>query len=190
MKPIAFVIPWYGEALKGGAEQFAWQFTHRLARRGHAVEVLSTCCASFLEDWNTNHLAVGEEFIEENLIVRRFEVKTRNSHSFNTANLSLLAIPGSQLGDPGMDIPLADSETFVRENVRSESLVEFINDRQDDYHAFVFIPYMYGPVFDGLRLVADKAYLHPCLHDEVYAYMPQVEQLFRHAKGILYNSRG
>ena len=190
MKPIAFVIPWYGETLKGGAEQFAWQFTHRLAARGHPVEVLATCCVSFLEDWNTNHLDPGEELLEDNLLVRRFEVRERDAHSFHRANQALLAIPTEQLGNSRQgDLP-ALAETFVRENIRSGQLAEFIEKNRDDYHAFVFIPYMYGLTFDCLPLVADKAYLHPCLHDEVYAFMPQVEQMFRQAGGILYNSRG
>ena len=81
------MIPWYGEELKGGAEQFAWQFSHRLASRGHEVEILTTCCASFLEDWNQNHLEEGAEKIAENLMVRRFAVKPRDSHAFHQANV-------------------------------------------------------------------------------------------------------
>jgi len=65
MKPIAFVIPWFGESLKGGAEQQVWQVSNRLAKRGHKVEVLTTCCASFLEDWSTNHLPSGVEMLDE-----------------------------------------------------------------------------------------------------------------------------
>ena len=42
MKPIAIVNPWFGRELKGGSEQQAWQIAIRLARRGHAVEVLTT----------------------------------------------------------------------------------------------------------------------------------------------------
>ena len=190
MKPIAFVIPWYGEDLKGGAEQFAWQFSHRLAQRGHPVEVLCTCCASFLEDWNINHLSAGEECIDGGLLVRRFEVRERDPHRFHSANQSLLAFGDTELKTTGFAFPVSEAETFIAENIRSDSLVEYIRCERDRYHAFVFIPYMYGPAFDALPLVADKAYLHACLHDEVYAYIPQVEELFRAARGILYNSSG
>ena len=190
MKPIAFVIPWYGESLKGGAEQFAWQFSHRLANRGYPVEVLTTCCKSFLEDWNINHLAEGEETIAQDLLVRRFKVKVRNSQEFHGANMRLLDTPAEQLCTTGPKIPDLDATLFIQENIRSGAMKEFIDENQDNYHAFIFIPYMYGLTFDCLPMVADKAYLHPCLHDEVYAYLPQVEQLFRSARGILYNSSG
>ena len=87
-------------------------------------------------------------------------------------------------------IPDRDAELFVRENIRSGAMNEFVAENHDNYQAFIFIPYMYGTTFDCLPIVADKAYLHPCLHDEVYAYLPQVEQLFHSARGILYNSSG
>jgi glycosyltransferase involved in cell wall biosynthesis len=61
---------------------------------------------------------------------------------------------------------------------------------KETYHAFLFIPYLYGPILNGLPLVADRAYLQPCLHNEVYAYLKEVEYLFHKAKGILFNSEG
>ena len=190
MKPIAFVIPWYGESLKGGAEQFAWQFSHRLADRGYAVEVLTTCCKSFLEDWNSDHLAQGEETIAPDLLVRRFKVKVRSSQDFHGANMRLLELSTEQFRTAGPGIPDRDAALFIQENIRSGAMNEFIEKNHDNYQAFIFIPYMYGTTFDCLPIVADKAYLHPCLHDEVYAYLPQVEQLFHSARGILYNSSG
>ena len=189
-KPVAFVIPWYGESLKGGAEQFAWQFSHRLAARGHSIEILTSCCASFLDDWNQNHFEAGEERISKNIVVRRFEVRERDSHAFHQANMNLLENPLSQLRS-GDHSGLGEAgEIFACENIRSEALNTYLADHAEDYAAFIFIPYMYGPTFDGLPLVADRAYLHPCLHDEAYAYLPQVEALFTSCKGILYNSLG
>jgi len=35
----AIVTPWFGQDLKGGAEQHAWQIASRLAARGHEIEV-------------------------------------------------------------------------------------------------------------------------------------------------------
>ena len=75
-KPIALVIPWFGESLKGGAEQQAWQIATRLAARGHSVEVLTTCCRSFFDDWAKNHLPTGA-MSEMGLTVRRFPVDER-----------------------------------------------------------------------------------------------------------------
>ena len=58
-KQLAIVIPWFGADLKGGAEQLAWQVATRLAARGHRIDVLTTCCKSFLENWETNHFRPG-----------------------------------------------------------------------------------------------------------------------------------
>lgn len=189
MNPVAFVIPWYGEKLKGGAEQLAWQVSNRLSRRGHPVEVLTTCCASFLEDWSTNHLPAGEERVDD-LVVRRFKVDKRNGDLFHQANSHALAIPPENLR-PGVNpFTFGTGEAFVAENINSLALEKYLKRNRKRYHAFVFLPYLYGVILNGLPQVADRAWLQPCLHDEVYAYLPQVETIMRACRGLLYNSLG
>lgn len=189
MKPVAFVIPWFGEELKGGAEQLAWQAANRLADRGHTIEVLTTCCRSFLEDWSTNHLPKGVEK-KGNLTIRRFKVDRRKADTFNSANTHLLhAQPESLL--PGISpCSLGTGDIFVTENINSLALEKYLKRKKNKYDSFVFLPYLYGPILNGLEHVADKAWLQPCLHDEVYAYLPHVENIFRQCKGLLYNSLG
>ena len=58
------------------------------------------------------------------------------------------------------------------------------------YDVFIFIPYLYGPIVYGLPIVAEKAWLQPCLHNEAYAYLPEIDFIFRKAKGLLFNSDG
>jgi hypothetical protein len=77
VKPIAIVTPWFGEALKGGAEQLAWQLTHRLHKLGISIEVLTTCCKSFFADWGTNHFKPGMN-TEIGFTIRRFSVDSGN----------------------------------------------------------------------------------------------------------------
>ena len=188
-KPIALVISWFGRELKGGAEQLAWQVATRLAARGHRIEVLTTCCRSFLDDWSHNHLPPGET-MEDGVLVRRFPVDRRDSESFVAANNFVLSIPVADLLPGVSPFTCGTADTFIYENIKSDKLLRFINKHRDDYRAFIFLPYLYGPILNGLPLVADKAYLQPCLHNEAYAYLPRVEELFRMAKGILYNSAG
>jgi glycosyltransferase involved in cell wall biosynthesis len=189
MKPVAFVIPWFGENLKGGAEQLAWQVSNRLAKRGHAIEVLTTCCASFLEDWSTNHLPAGARK-SGGLLVRRFKVDKRNGDHFNHANSHALAIPPENL-KPGINpFTFGTGELFVAENINSLALERYLKWHKNRYHAFVFLPYLYGIILKGLPHVAEKSFLQPCLHDEVYAYLPEVENIMRGCRGILYNSLG
>lgn len=189
MKPLALVIPWYGKDLKGGAEQLAWQVSNRLAARGHKIEVLTTCCRAFLEDWSTNHLPAGTEQIG-GLTVRRFKVDKRNGDIFNRANQHGLNVPPGNFR-PGINpFTFGTGEQFVAENINSISLERYLKRNKKKYHAFIFLPYLYGVVLNGLPHVADKSWLQPCLHDEVYAYLPEVEKCIRQCKGILYNSLG
>lgn len=189
MKPIAIIIPWWGVDLKGGAEQHAYQVATRLAGKGYPIEVLTTCCRSFMEDWSVNHLKKGVK--EENgLKIRRFPVDKRNSDSFNQVNQVMLKLSKKELKAGVSPLPLSSTEIFVKHNINSTQLVKYLSKNVNNYHAFIFIPYLYGIVLNGLPVVAQKAFLQPCLHDEVYAYLPQVENLFHQAKGLLFISEG
>ncbi len=186
---IAIVTSWFGRDLKGGAEQLAWQVATRLAARGHQVEVLTTCCRSFLEDWSHNHLAPGEK-MEDGVLIRRFPVDPRQSDEFGAANNFVLSFPVENLLPGVSPFSCGTADTFIYENIKSNKLLRFLKKNKDAYHAFIFLPYLYGPILNGLPLVADKAWLQPCLHNEAYAYLPRVEELFRMARGVLYNSVG
>jgi glycosyltransferase involved in cell wall biosynthesis len=188
-QPIALVIPWFGKLLKGGAEQQAWQIATRLASHGHKVEVLTTCCRSFSDDWAENHLPKGES-LEEGITVRRFLVDARDRVSFDSLNRELLAkAPGSFL--PG--VAPVSSETasiWTSGNINSSELEAYIKTHAEKYQNFIFIPYLYGVVLRALPLVASRAWLQPCLHDEAYAYLPDVAAIFQAATGLLFNSHG
>jgi glycosyltransferase involved in cell wall biosynthesis len=189
MKPLAIVIPWFGAELKGGAEQQAFQIATRLAARGHEVEVLTTCCRSFLDDWATNHLPPGL-MREHGINVRRFPVGARDAEAFDRVNAKLLALTPESLRAGVSPLSEADAEIFTGENINSPALVAHLGAHADDYRAFIFIPYMFAPATRGLPLVAARAFLQPCLHDEPAAYLPAVEELFHRARLVLFNSDG
>lgn len=188
-KPIGIIIPWFGKELKGGAEQQARQVALRLLTRQFKVEVLTTCCKSFYDDWGTNHHPAGT-FPEDGLIIRRFKVNRRDRQKFDRLNETLLSIPPDNL-KPGVN-PVSEDEAraFFDESINSDDLLTHLRERHDRYRYFIFMPYLYGPIVNGLPLVADQAFLQPCLHDEVYAYLPGIERIFRMARGIFYNSVG
>ncbi len=189
MKPVAFVTPWYGKALKGGAEQQVWQIVNRLVARGHAVEVLTTCCESFLKDWGTNHLPPGKQ-LEGDVVVRRFRVDRRKGERFNLANEQALSVPHNWLRAGVNPFCIGNDNLFVTENINSGALERYLKKNRKKYHCFVFIPYLYGVVLNGLSLVADQSWLQPCLHNEAYAYLPAVEKIVRSCKGLFFNSEG
>lgn len=188
-KTVAIVIPWFGENLKGGAEQLAWQVSNRLADRGHSIEVLTTCCASFLDDWSVNNLPSGVQQIR-NLSVRRFKVDKRRADLFSHANCFGLALPPEKLKAGVNPFSAGTAELFVSENINSLALERFLNKNKENYHAFIFLPYLYGIILNALEIVQDQTWLQPCLHDEAYAYLPAVDKCMRACRGILYNSLG
>ncbi len=189
MRRIAVVIPWFGADQTGGAEQQAWQGTTRLAARGHHVDVLTTCGRSFLDDWADNHFEPGVS-IEAGLTIRRFPVVGRNRAAFDAANRELLAANDRPTPPGTCPVSRMTATTFVRENIHAPALYDYLSQNGARYTAVVFMPYLYGPTLRGLPLVADRAFLQPCLHDEAYAYLPEVEAVFHSARGILFNSEG
>jgi glycosyltransferase involved in cell wall biosynthesis len=189
MKPLAIVIPWFGAELKGGAEQQAFQIATRLAARGVEVEVLTTCCRSFQDDWATNHLPPGL-VRADGISIRRFPVGARDAEAFDRVNAKLLALAPASLRAGVSPLSEADAEIFTGENINSPALVEHLGAHCDDYRAFIFIPYMFATATRGLPLVAERAFLQPCLHDEPAAYLPAIEELFHRARFVLFNSDG
>ena len=189
MKPLAVVIPWFGPSLTGGAEQQAFQIATRLALRNHAVEVLTTTSLSFESDWGVNHHPAGatEEF---GLTIRRFPVEQRAVEEFDRVNAKLLSEACKTLRRGVSPVSIADTEVFINENIKSKALIDYLTAYKDNYHAFIFLPYMFSPAILGLPVVADRAWLQPCLHDEPQAYFPQTAAAFRQARGLLFNSRG
>src|SRR5687767_6624047 len=121
VKPVAVVTPWFGRELKGGAEQYAWQIAVRLRARGYPVEVLTTCCRSFQEDWSTNHFPTGVTE-EQGVTIRRFPVVARDKLSFDEVNVNMLNLTAASLR-PGIN-PVSQGEAalFTRENINSSAL--------------------------------------------------------------------
>jgi glycosyltransferase involved in cell wall biosynthesis len=186
---IAIVTPWFGPDLRGGAEQQSWQLASQLAARGHAVEVLTTCCAGFNENWASNGLRAGNE--QRGLLaIRRFRVDKRDWRAFERVNAILTSLGPKQLRRGVSPVSDEDARLFYDNNINSPSLYAYLAAAGHTYAHVLFMPYLYGPTLFGLLLVAERAYLQPCLHDEAYAYLPRVAETVHAAKGILFNSEG
>jgi glycosyltransferase involved in cell wall biosynthesis len=187
---VAVVIPWFGRELRGGAEQHAWEAAARLARRGHEVDVLTTCCRSHQDDWATNHLPAGVAEEPEGFRVQRFPVSAREVAAFDRVCSRLHRVTPDELRIGVSPIPDADAAVFTSELIKSPELLEYIGQNVDSYDQFIVLPYLYGPVLDAIEIVREKAAFQPCLHDEAYAYLPQIAQAFYRAGSILFISEG
>ena len=187
---LAIVIPWFGRELKGGAEQHAWQLATRLAARGHAVEVLSTCCKSHQDDWETNHLPEGTVSEPEGFEIRRFAVVPRDRIGFDRACRHLLQIDSRTLKLGVPPVSKEESKVFANELIRSPRLLEFIAAHKTEYDSVILLPYLYGPILDAVRIVGSRGALVPCLHDEAYAYLPEVADAIYEVGSLLFISEG
>lgn len=187
---LAIVIPWFGRELKGGAEQQAWQIASRLSAHGHDVDVLTTCCRSHQDDWATNHLPAGESTEPEGFRVRRFPVTPRDRASFDRVCGPLMNLETHKLKRGVSPISPEEASIFVNELIKSPELLECLAAQRTQFDWFLFLPYLYGPVLHGISLVGDRAALQPCLHNEAYAYLPQVADAFHLAAKLLFNSDG
>jgi glycosyltransferase involved in cell wall biosynthesis len=186
---LALVTPWYGADLIGGAERLVWDLSHALVRAGTDVDVLTTCCRSFHDDWSANYHRPGTNN-DAGVTVRRFKVDARDRVAFSRANSALLALRRDELRRDRPPLPAERTNAFITESIRSRALGHHLQHAGTRYDAVIFLPYLYGPTLLGLPLVADRAFLLPCLHDEAYAYLDAVRDLFRKARGLLFNSEG
>jgi glycosyltransferase involved in cell wall biosynthesis len=187
---LAIVTPWYGRELIGGAERLAWELAHALVRAGVDVDVLSTCSRSFLDDWAANYHKSGTTHDGSGVVLRRFPVDTRDRVAFNRANTVLTTMPRISFRGDRVLLDPVQTRAFVNENINSAGLLEHLRAHGTSYDAVIFVPYLYGPTLSGVPLVADRAFIIPCVHNEAYAYIEPVRAVFAAARGVLFNSVG
>ena len=178
MKKIGFVVPWHGQNIPGGAEMALRGVTEHLHKAGISIEILTTCVREFTADWNENFHKPG--LTEENGIpVRRFKVRKRNVDAFNRVNIKLM---NDEL------LTLAEEEIYCREMINSPDMYKYIEQHKNEYHCFVGIPYMFGPVYQMCKICPEKAVLIPCFHEEAYIYMDVFKKAFSSIQGMIFNA--
>lgn len=178
MKRLAFVIPWYGENISGGAEAELRGLAHHLQDAGVDLEILSTCVKDFRSDWSVNYHKPGVENCA-GISVRRFPVRKRDTVRFDEVNAKFMS---------GAAVSAEEEKLFMREMVNSPELYKYIREHKADYELFIFIPYMFGTTYYGARECLEKAILIPCLHDEAYAHMQLFKETFSKVAGMTFLS--
>ena len=186
---IGVVIPWFGESLKGGAEQQAWQIATRLSEAGCEVTAICTCSESFLHSWHLNHYKPGDSR-ESGINIMRFPVRKRKARKFNEVVGKLLSIPKDKLR-PGLSpITTQEEHIYWQENINSPELISYLKEEHHTFDFFIFLPYLFPSSMMGIEAIAKKSLLQPCLHDECYAYLSKTMEGFYRCKALLFNSSG
>jgi glycosyltransferase involved in cell wall biosynthesis len=175
---IAFVIPWFGNHT-GGAEVFCKGLALALKGVGKDVTVLTTCCRDPFHDWGANHLPAGESDVD-GIRVLRFPVVRGNSQLYGQYH---------QVVAGGGDLSEDQEVEMLANGIHSDELCAHISANSSEY-LFFFLPYLYGTTWFGMRAAdPDHAFLIPCLHNEPFAYMVAMQQLFHRARGCLFLSQ-
>jgi glycosyltransferase involved in cell wall biosynthesis len=126
----------------------------------------------------------------QEVVVRRFDLDARDREAFERLNARLLALPRAALV-PGVNpVSPDDARTWTEQNINSRALEDYLETNAAAYDAIVFIPYLYGLTLRALPRVAGNAWMMPCFHDEVYAYLPDVAHATYAARGLLFLSEG
>lgn len=179
MKKIGFVTPWFGMDIPGGAEAELRELVLHLKVTDMEIEVLTTCVKSFNSNWCENYHEEGVS-VENGITVRRFRADRRNGAAFDSVNWKLMR---------HMPITRKEEEIFIREMINSSGLYQYMSENDNEYGLFVFIPYMFGTTYYGVRVNPAKAVLIPCFHDESYFYMEIFKELYSKVAGIVYNAK-
>jgi glycosyltransferase involved in cell wall biosynthesis len=87
-------------------------------------------------------------------------------------------------------VPLTEKEElwWMRDNVRSQRIEEYLVKNARNYDWFIFMPYLFGTTYWGIQAVPEKSLLIPCLHDEPFAYLGIFKKMFNKVCGVMFNT--
>jgi glycosyltransferase involved in cell wall biosynthesis len=174
---LAFVPARYGSGVVGGAEAMLGEVAHGLAGRGWDVDVLTTCARDHFS-W-TNEFPVGVTQ-DGAVAVHRFPAVV------STARRERAALNAAIVAREPIDL---DAQLrWMNDDVRVPELFDHLIDAGDSYRAVVFAPYLFWPAYVGAQLVADRAVLVPCLHDEPEARLAIFQPLFAAVRALWFLS--
>jgi glycosyltransferase involved in cell wall biosynthesis len=166
-KPIAFVAPRFGPGVVGGSEALSREIALGLAARGYEVEIVTTCAVDHYT-WE-NELEPGTTE-EEGVVVHRFETVPSRTRVGHRTHINIYY----------------DKPTTLDEQIgwlsfpfRVPGLFDHLLREGHRYGAVVFSPYMFWTTTVCMPLVAEKAIVIPCLHDEVYARLEAIRPVLR-----------
>jgi len=174
---IAFVAPFYGAQAAGGAEAECRQTAHHLAARGVTVDVLTTCLLDLQHDWNVDAHAAGLH-PDGPVRVRRFRSARVDRAAFEGLNRRVMEGVADE----------TEQRRFAAQHVSSPDLFRHLADHGGAYDRLVFIPYPFGATIYGSRMFPEKSVLIPCLHDEGYARIAPVRELFARCARIVFHT--
>jgi glycosyltransferase involved in cell wall biosynthesis len=175
------VVQRYGQEVAGGAELLCRQLAIRLGRRGHDVEVLTSCAVSYV-DWR-NHYSPGSHVVE-GITVHRLPVeRQRQVELFGPLNGRTV------WGRKPVAFHMQQEWMRMQGPVLPE-LAPWLHANAAAYDGIAFFTYLYYPTWAGLPIAAGAVptVLHPTAHDEPAFYLPLFETSLRHPTAFAFST--
>jgi glycosyltransferase involved in cell wall biosynthesis len=169
---ILYTCQRYGESIVGGSEAAARAFSEHLVRRGHEVEVVTSCAQSYV-DW-ANVYEPGTEVLNGVTVHRLPVVELRRPEKFGPLHGWMINGPASpplfeqQRWAKHMGPDLVDLPAWTARNI-------------DRFDLAVFMTYMYSTTTRALPTAAGRipTILQPTAHDEPSIWIKLYDTLFR-----------
>ena len=175
---IGIVLPRYlaHTTITAGAERIGEAIAHRLAGRGHDVEVLATCAQDMLAPRNV----IAPGLSRDGAVgVRAFELDLQH---WNASRYQALTHRWIQ----GMAHSLSAEDEWLDALPHASRLYEYLDRHQSEYDVLLFTPYLAATTLYGGMLCVNRAAIMPALHDEPFARMQMVRALLSQARRVLY----
>jgi glycosyltransferase involved in cell wall biosynthesis len=156
---LLYVVQRYGDTIAGGAEQHCREMAERMARRGHDVEVATTCAQSYV-DW-ADAYEPGRSIVG-GVVVHRFRVAARRDNPrFNELNRRMVCGRGPR--------PLVVQREWMRgQGPWSPDLVTWLEQNGSRFDCVICFTYLYWTTWAALDALRGRVplVLHPTVHDE------------------------
>lgn len=163
--------------MAGGAETLLKNLGAYLHRQGDEVHFLTTC-ATDPHTWENDREA-GEE-THDGISVHYFPVdETRDLETFLRIQDDI---------SRGQNVKVEQQRQWMANSVHSPALYEYMEANPDRYDALIVGPYLFGLCFHAAQLLPEKTWLLPCLHDEPFAKLDIMHELFHAVHHILFNA--
>lgn len=175
---IAFVCPRFAEGpTVGGAETLMKTLAGYAVRAGRKVTFLTTCATNHFTWANELEPGVRER---DGMSVHFFPVDDdRNVDIF---------LRVQQRISRGAPVTDAEEDAWLQNSVNSRALCEHLRNAADAYDVVVMGPYLFGVVYHAAQIAPSRTVLVPCLHDEPFAYIRRIREMFLRVCGCLFNS--
>jgi len=175
---LVFITPRFlPEGVVGGAETLIRDLALTSVQAGHEVHLLTTCAIDHFT-WS-NEREPGEETVD-GIQVHYFRVN-------EDRNIEVFLRIQDQI-DKERPVSREDQQRWAENNVCSRDLSDWLRKEGGSFDAILVGPYLFGITLESAKIFSEKTWLIPCLHDEAFARLDIVADMFHASKGSLFNS--